>query len=77
MKVGRLHRYPSEFYLHCPYSENDNSSKLDDYRPISLCNCLYKTISKIVAKRLKGVLFGHISKIQFGFLERCYIPRGV
>jgi len=43
--------------------------KFEDSKPISLCNCIYKIISKITAKRLKGVLSAHISKEQFGFLE--------
>lgn len=44
-------------------------STFDDFRPILLCNCIYKIISKIIAKRLKEILSEHISKEQFGFLE--------
>lgn len=66
-----------EGFIHAPLNSTfitlipkaNNSAKLDDFRPISLCNCLYKIISKIIAKRLKGVLSGHISKEKFGFLE--------
>ena len=42
---------------------------LDDFRPISLCNCIYKIISKVIAKRCKTVLSEKISLEQFGFLE--------
>jgi len=47
----------------------DNPSSLDDFRPISLCNCIYKVISKIIARRIKGILSSNISSEQFGFLK--------
>ena len=47
---------------------NDHQS-FDDFRPISLCNCIYKIISKIIAHRLNPILTEVISKEQFGFLE--------
>ena len=40
-----------------------------DFRPISLCNLIYKVTSKIIANRIKGCLSRHISKKQYGFLE--------
>ena len=47
----------------------DNPSSLDDFRPISLCNCIYKVISKIIARRIKRILSSNISIEQFGFLK--------
>ena len=47
----------------------DNPLSLADFRPISLCYCIYKVIAKVVARRLKGILSTHISGEQFGFLE--------
>jgi hypothetical protein len=41
----------------------------DDFRPISLCKCLYKIVAKIIARRLKPILLDSISQEQFGFLE--------
>ena len=42
---------------------------LNDFRPISLCNCIYKVITKVIARRLKDLLSEHISGEQFGFLK--------
>ena len=44
-------------------------SPFDDYRPISLCNCVYKIISKIIANRLRPILSQHIAPQQFAFLD--------
>jgi hypothetical protein len=41
----------------------------DGFWPISLCNCLYKIIAKIIERRLKPILSNTISKEQFGFLQ--------
>ena len=49
--------------------KTDSPTSFDDYRPISLCNCLYKIISKIIANRLRPILSKHIAPQQFSFLE--------
>jgi len=49
--------------------KTDNPTSLDEFRPISLCNCIYKIISKIIARRIKGILSSNISMEQFGFLK--------
>jgi hypothetical protein len=40
-----------------------------DFRPIVLCNFVYKFISKIIAMQLKDKLASSISYEQFGFLK--------
>lgn len=49
--------------------KSDSSTSYDDFQPISLYNCLYKIISKVIAKRIKEILSRKISREKFGFLE--------
>lgn len=44
-------------------------SSFDDFRPISLCNFIYKLIPKIIVERLKPFLANCITSEQFGFLH--------
>eukprot|EP00253_Pinus_taeda_P020940 PITA_20940 len=53
------------------------SSTFDDFRPISLCNCLYKIIAKTIANRLKPILSQHISSEQFAFLHHRQIHEAI
>jgi hypothetical protein len=46
-----------------------NPTSFEDFWPISLCNCLYKIISKVISSRLKVILSKHNSREQFNFLE--------
>ena len=49
----------------------------DEFRPISLCNTIYKIVSKVIAERMKGVLSIFISPEQYGFLKDCNIHDAV
>ena len=59
--------------------KKEKPSSFADFRPISLCNLLYKLISKVIAMRLKPFLDSHISIEQFGFFKNRQIvePIGI
>ena len=47
--------------------------KISDFRPISLCNVIYKIISKVLANILKQILPHIISPAQSAFVPGCLI----
>ena len=49
----------------------------DKFRPIALCNVIYKIISKVIANRLKPIVPSLISSKQSGFVEGRNIFHGV
>lgn len=49
--------------------KQDNAQTLERYRPIALCNVVYKIISKVVTNRLKPLLPTLISREQTGYVE--------
>jgi hypothetical protein len=71
-----VEEYQVNGHIHEPLNSNfiglipksNNPSSFDDFRPIYLCNYIYKIISKVISRRLKIVLSRNISSEQFGFL---------
>lgn len=49
--------------------KSDKPFSFDNFHPISLCNCLYKIISKVIDRRIKDILYQKISREQFNFFE--------
>eukprot|EP00253_Pinus_taeda_P020626 PITA_20626 len=57
----------STFITLVPKVEEANTP--EKFRPIALCNVIYKIISKVIANRLKMILPGIISQEQSGYVE--------
>eukprot|EP00253_Pinus_taeda_P012157 PITA_12157 len=75
LKAGKAPGLNATFIALIPKSEDSSTS--DKFRPISLCNIIYKIVSKVVALRLKPLLPGIISPEQSGYVEGRQITDGI
>jgi hypothetical protein len=55
----------------------DYPRSFDDFHPISLCDYIYKIITKVIARRLESILSNAILMEYFGFLENKQIHEAV
>ena len=53
----------------CLIPKKIGADSLDQFRPISLCNCFYKIISKVLTSRLLLVIPSIIANQQNGFIQ--------
>jgi len=64
---GKLLRQINHTFL-ALIPKRDNPSETQHFRPISLCNTIYKTISKILVSRLRPLLDRLVSPCQSAFI---------
>jgi len=57
--------------------KNNKPQQFRDYMPISLCNLVYKVISKMIENMIKTLLSKFLSEEQLGFLEGCQIQDAI
>ena len=67
LNSGRMPCSLNETYL-CLIPKVKSPQKITEFRPINLCNVLYKLISKVLANRLKRVLDAVIDESQSAFV---------
>ncbi|KAH9291381.1 hypothetical protein KI387_043430, partial [Taxus chinensis] len=61
----------------CLFPKKSPAEKLDDFRPISLCNTTYKIISKAIANRLSPLMHKLVAPEQSGFIPGRSITEGI
>ena len=67
LNSGTIPPHANETYI-CLVPKTKNPQKISEYRPISLCNVIYKIMSKVLANQLKKILPVVISEAQSAFV---------
>lgn len=67
LNTGVMPTCLNETYI-CLISKFNCPQKITEFRPISLCNVVYKIVSKVLANRLKKILPAMIYESQSAFV---------
>lgn len=70
IQSGCLPATLSEAFLTLLVKKNKDPLHCDSYRPISLLNCDYKILAKVLSRRLEDVLPSIISSDQTGYVKQ-------
>uniref|UniRef100_A0A803Q029 Reverse transcriptase domain-containing protein n=1 Tax=Cannabis sativa TaxID=3483 RepID=A0A803Q029_CANSA len=65
--TGEMNKFLNYTYI-CLIPNRELPDKVDHFRPISLCNFIYKIIAKILAHRLSPLMDGLITPLQSAFI---------
>eukprot|EP00253_Pinus_taeda_P029607 PITA_29607 len=65
---GSIHTATSSTFI-ALIPKKERFDSFHDFRPISLCNIMFKIISRIIAERMKHILNSFISRDQHAFLK--------
>ena len=72
---GVLKAFNAKFLTLIP--REDGADSPGKFRPIALCNAIYKIITKVVANKLKPILLDLLTNEQSGFMEGGEILDGI
>ena len=67
LRTGIMPNGLNDTYI-CLIPKVKSPQKISEYRPISLCNVIYKIVSKVLANRLKRILPDVVSEAQSAFV---------
>ena len=73
---GKLVKRLNSFFL-ILIPKSENPIRLGDYRPISLLNCVFKLLEKVLAGRIKKAIPKIVGKVQSTFVKGRGLQDGI